>query len=89
MGQGPARVAAGWLSSATDRRQCLEGVGRTGQVARRSGLRKEGHNMGIGGHEGRNGRQLVHCGKCLYIGETGYKQNKERRSRSAGVVLRS
>ena len=46
----------------------MECGGRTGQVARRSGLRKEGHNSRTEGNEGRKERQLVHCGKCLYIG---------------------
>ena len=87
--QRPARVAAGWLSSATDRRLCLEGMGRTGQVARSSSLRKEGHNTGTSGHEGRNERQLAHRTKRLYIGKMGYKQDKERCDRSAGVVLGS
>ena len=84
MGQG-----VGWLGSATDRRQCLEGLGRTGQVARSSGLRKGGRNMGTDGHEGSNEKQSVHCGKCLYVVELGCKQDRERSGRSAGVVLGS
>jgi hypothetical protein len=58
-----------------------------GKVARCRGLRKEGHNTGRDGNEGRNGRQLVHWGRCFYVGELGYRQDKERCGRSAGVVL--
>jgi hypothetical protein len=63
------RQGVGWLGSATNRRQCLACESWTGQVARRSGLRKEGHNTGTEGNEGRNGREWVHCGRCLCTGD--------------------
>ena len=87
--EGELGQGVGWLGSATDRRQCLAFGERTGQVAKRSSLMKEGHNTGTEGHEGRNGSQLVHCGRCLCIVELGCKQDKERCGRSAGVVLGS
>ena len=87
--EGEWDQGVGWLGSATDRRQCLEEVGRTGQVASSSSLRKEEHNTGTVGLEGRNARQLAHCGKCLYNGGLGYRQDKERSGISAGVVLGS
>ena len=55
LGQGVARVAFGWLGSAVNRRQYLECGGQTGNVAWRSDLRKEGHNMGREGNEGETG----------------------------------
>ena len=66
MGQG-----VGWLGSETDRRLCMECRVWTGQVARCSVLRKEGYDTRTEGNEGRNVRQLIHCGRCLYIGELG------------------
>jgi hypothetical protein len=85
--EGELGQGVGWPGSATDRRQCLPCGRRIGQVAKRSGLRKKVHNTGTGGNKGRNGRQLVHWGRCLYVGELGYKQDKERCGRSAGAVL--
>ena len=63
--EGVFGQGVGWLGSTTDRRQCLACGGRTGQVARRSGLRKEWHNMGKQDNEGRSGRKLVHCGRLM------------------------
>ena len=57
----------GWLGSAIDRWQCLECERWIGQVAKCS-LRNDRHNMGTEGNEGRNVRQLIHRGMCLYIG---------------------
>ena len=39
---------------------------RTGQVARCCGLRKEGHNTGRGGNEGRSGG-IWYIGKCVCL----------------------
>ena len=45
---GELGKGVGWLGSAIDRRQCLACGRWIGQVAKRSDLRKEGHNSGIG-----------------------------------------
>ena len=58
----------GWLGSAREQRQCLACGRRTGRVVRRCGLRKIWRNSFREGNEGRKERQLVHSGKCLYIG---------------------
>ena len=52
---GEMGQAVGWLGSATECRQCLTCGGRTGQVAKQSGLRKEGHNTGRVGNGGETG----------------------------------
>jgi hypothetical protein len=49
--QGLTQVGVEFLVSATDLRQCLACGRWTGQVAKRSGLRKEGHNTGRDGNE--------------------------------------
>ena len=85
--EGELGQAVGWLVSATEWRQCLTYGGRTGQVAKHSGLRKEGHNTGREGNGGETGGNwyLVE-GACLM--KIGYKRDKERCGRSVGVVLR-
>ena len=65
--EGELAQGVGWLDSATDRRQCLVCGRLTGQVARRIGRKKEGHNTGREAKEWRNGRQLVQCGKYMCI----------------------
>ena len=80
---------AGWMAGFSNRSLTVHGVwGTDRQVARLSGLRKEGHNTGREGNEGRNERQVIHCGRFVYW-ELGYTEDKERCVRSASVVLGS
>ena len=68
-------------------RQCLAYGGRTGQVAKHSGLRKEGHNTGREGNGGETVGNWYHVeGACIM--KIGYKLDEERCGRSVGVVLR-
>jgi hypothetical protein len=84
--QAEGELAQRWMGSATYRRQCLACGRWIGHVAGRSGLRKEGDKTGTEGNEARKVKQLVDCGRFVYW-ELGYKQDKKRCGRSAGVVL--